>query len=181
LDRLLRPLLDSIALERGGGLNIRSTFFALNGLLDDVIAENHGALAERVEATGAADGWWDRDALFRVVENLLLNAVKYGAAVSPIHCRIVAEQDHVVLQVENSGPPIPEAEWETIFEPFTRGEGTGRDDIAGWGVGLAYARLITAQHGGSIRVSASTLQSTIFEVRLPLNTPPAQLAATPLP
>lgn len=168
LDRLLRSLLDSLALDGSRRLALDPAPVALEELVAEVVAENPGPLGGRVRVDGAADGWWDREALFRVIENLLLNARKYGDGEAPILCRIAADgPDAVALAVQNRGRPIPEAEWDAIFQPFTRGEDPVRTGQPGWGVGLAYARLVAAAHGGSIRVAASGPEGTVFELRLP--------------
>ncbi|WP_162241763.1 ATP-binding protein [Pseudorhodoferax sp. Leaf267] len=63
-------------------------------------------LGGRLAWEGTATGWWDRDAIYRVIENLTLNAAKYGLPASPILCRITRITDkHVDLTVENQGSP----------------------------------------------------------------------------
>ncbi|HEY1230921.1 MAG TPA: HAMP domain-containing sensor histidine kinase [Ramlibacter sp.] len=172
LERLLRSLLDSLAVGSGQQLTFQASRFSLRDLVQEVIAENEGTLAHRVGCDGAAEGWWDRDALFRVIENLLLNAIKYGEPRSPVRCRMAMAGDHAELTVENQGTPIAVGEWESIFEPFSRGEGALDAGHVGWGVGLAYARSVATSHGGSVRVAASGPQGTIFELRLPQDSRP---------
>lgn len=103
-----------------------------------------------------------------MLENLFLNAVKYGDEGSLIVCKLsVVEGRDVVIDVTNRGTPIPRDDWETIFQPFTRGSRTGASE--GWGIGLAYARAVAVGHGGSVRVAASGSAGTTFEIRLPLD------------
>ncbi|HEY1229819.1 MAG TPA: HAMP domain-containing sensor histidine kinase [Ramlibacter sp.] len=172
LERLLRSLLDSLAIGAGQQLTFHASRFALHELVHEVIAENEGVLARRVACEGAAEGSWDRDALFRVIENLLLNAVKYGEPATPVRCRIAVAGDHVTLAVENQGAPIASGEWESIFEPFARGERARDGDQVGWGVGLAYARSMATSHGGTVRVASSGTEGTVFELRLPTDSRP---------
>lgn len=175
LDRLLRSLLDSLAIESGWTLSLQPNSYSFEELVQEVISENQSAVGGRVQLAGTADGLWDREALFRVVENLLLNALKYGAN-GPVECRIKSNvggnASVVSLEVQNNGLPIPSSEWDAIFQPFTRGERADQVARTGWGVGLAYARLVASAHGGSIRVAASDSKGTVFELRLPQDSRP---------
>lgn len=136
-----------------------------------MIDEHQGRLAGRVVLQGdAPEGWWDRDALFRVVENLLLNALKYGHPEQPIACRLGQAEDGLVhIEVTNHGTPIPPGEWEAIFQPFERGQAALESDQIGWGIGLAYARAVLRRHGGAIAVERSDGQGTTFAVQVPLD------------
>lgn len=173
LDRLLRSLLDALSFDTGRALNLQASRVELSELVADVVAENENTLAGCMTCEGQATGWWDRDALFRVIENLLLNAVKYGEPGAPIRCHVqTIADDRVELTVTNHGPSIDAAEWELIFEPFARGRGAKEGPQLGWGVGLAYARSVAVSHGGTIRVAASADQRTVFELRLPADARP---------
>jgi signal transduction histidine kinase len=173
LERLLRSLLDSLALGAGQTVQLRVAAVSLDAVARDVIEENEGALRLRVDLQGQADGWWDADALFRVLENLLLNAVKYGEPRAPIHCRIERlPGDRVALRVSNRGLPIPPAEWDSIFLPFARAQAVRDAPQVGWGVGLAYARSAVHGHGGTVRVAESGPEGTTFEVLLPRDSRP---------
>lgn len=170
IDRLLRSLLDSLSIEDEQELALRPSHFDLGELVREVVDENDARLARRtrIRAEQVA-GWWDRDALFRVVENILLNALKYGAPAAQIVCRVEKlPDDRARLTVTNQGTPIPEAEWESIFRPFSRGKGPQVALQPGWGVGLAYARTVVERHGGAIRVGSSGKEGTCFEVTLPV-------------
>lgn len=174
LDRLFRSLLDSLVVGAGQQLTFQPSRFGLAALVGEVIAENEAVLAARVTCEGDADGWWDRDALFRVIENLLLNAAKYGEPGTPIACRIRTDgADGAIVTVANRGTPIPADEWETIFQAFSRREAVRHSGPMGWGVGLAYARAVATSHGGNVRVAESGADRTVFELALPRGlTPP---------
>lgn len=173
LDRLVRSLLDALALEAGRALRLTPAPVALHELVADVLAENEAALSDRLVLEGRAQGWWDRDALFRVIENLVLNAAKYGARASPIWCRLRETPDgQVELTVENQGRPIAEADRTSIFQPFTRGSEPGRRQPIGWGIGLAFARAVARGHGGDIRLLRSDQEATVFGLHLPRDARP---------
>jgi len=74
-----------------------------------------------------------------------------------------------VLRVRDSGLGIPPAEVDFIFEPFQRGRNA--QFIDGTGIGLAAARRVVEQHGGSIAVSSEEGVGSTFSVRLPLAPP----------
>ena len=173
LDRLFRSLLDSLVVGSGQPLTFHPSRFGLDDLVREVISENEAVLAARVTCEGAVTGCWDRDALFRVVENLLLNAVKYGHADTPIACSMRTEAgDRILLAVANRGTPIPAAEWESIFAPFARRDDVRHAGAVGWGVGLAYARSVATSHGGQVRVAESGADGTVFELSLPVDSRP---------
>lgn len=170
VDRLLRSLLDSLSIEDEQGLALRPMHFDLGDLVREVVEENDARLGRHTKIHAErVTGWWDRDALFRVIENVLLNAVKYGLPAADIVCRITrVPDDRVCLSVTNQGTPIPESEWESIFRPFSRGHGAEVSMQPGWGVGLAYARTVVERHGGAIQVQSSGESGTCFVITLPV-------------
>ena len=172
LERLLRALLDNLALDSGQHLPLQPAQIGLDSVIHEVIEQNEPALRGRVDLQGAATGWWDADALFRVAENLLLNAVKYGDPGTPIRLCITPAADQVALTVTNQGAPIPQDEWEKIFLPFSRSQAARSGHQPGWGVGLTYARSVILSHGGHMRVASSGPEGTTFEVVLPADARP---------
>jgi signal transduction histidine kinase len=173
IDRMLRSLLDALTLGSGGTLHLRADAVVLHDVVEEIISENAGILGGRVAWEGRAQGWWDKDAVYRVVENLLLNAAKYATPLTPIWCRISVQDNVVYLAVENSGAPIPRDRWESIFEPFQRGRHDQHASLPGWGVGLAFAKVVADRHGGRIGVAASNADVTVFELVLPMDCRPA--------
>ena len=70
----------------------------------------------------------------------------------------------MVITVEDDGGGIPETEWETVFEPFTR---LNQGDNRGVGLGLALVQRITKQHKGQVAVSKSKLGGACLTIQLP--------------
>lgn len=116
-------------------------------------------------------GVWDVDRLDRVLANLLANAVKYSPDGGRITLRLTREEaageEWAVLAVIDQGIGIPAADLPHIFEAFIRaGNVVGR--ITGTGIGLAGARRIIEQHGGTIQVVSQEGAGSTFTIRLPL-------------
>ena len=89
-------------------------------------------------------------ALRRAVANVVDNAVKYAGAA---RVRIVPMPSEFAVEVDDSGPGIPEAERERVFAPFYRIESSRNRGTGGVGLGLAVARSIAREHGGDISVA----------------------------
>jgi PAS domain S-box-containing protein len=115
-------------------------------------------------------GQWDRTRIERVIANLLSNAVKYGDPDSEIELVASREmrdgRECVVFAVSNQGAGIPAAELDRVFDTYYRGSNVPHS-IGGTGVGLAGARQIVEQHGGTIGVESIEGETTTFTVSLP--------------
>jgi two-component system sensor histidine kinase TctE len=118
--------------------------------------------------------------LRELIRNLVDNALQYTPAGGTVTVRVLDDPfgQVVVLQVEDSGPGIPPAERELVFQPFYRSLGT---DVDGSGLGLAIVREIAMQHGAEIAItdaSSRTPPGTLITVRLPASSStPADPAA----
>jgi len=116
-----------------------------------------------VEAPDSAIAHVDADSMRRVLDNLIDNAHKYGAA--PIHVVVAEEPDRIVLSVLDDGPGVPEPVRERIFERFSR---LDRDqNKPGIGLGLPICRALVHGSGGEIRVGSSPSGGAAFVVTLP--------------
>ncbi len=111
----------------------------------------------------------DPKALRQALENLVGNAVKYGAKdghwIGVFASK--AEGGAVEIRVADRGPGIPEDEQRRIFDPFFRGARAVQDQIHGTGLGLSLVKRIIEAHGGSIRVKSAPPGGTEFIVRIP--------------
>jgi len=126
--------------------------------------------SRRVELTLQGDtcGVWDRDRLAQVVSNLLGNALDYSPPGTPVQITARDEEESVVLEVHNDGPPISEDTKDEIFMPFRRGkQETPGARPNGLGLGLFITKLVVEAHGGSIRVESADDLGTKFIVTLP--------------
>lgn len=139
---------------------VRKAFFARN-LAARVIDLSQSALtaagaeAEFVEKTEDVLLYADENQISQILINLVKNAVQAGAK----HIRISAEldkKDNAVINVSNDGQPISAASQEEIFIPFF----TTKQD--GSGIGLSLSRQIMRMHGGTLRLSRSDAEATVF-------------------
>ncbi|HEY7160752.1 MAG TPA: HAMP domain-containing sensor histidine kinase [Acidobacteriota bacterium] len=106
----------------------------------------------------------DASQIQRAIANVLENAVKYSPPESTISVKTKSEAKTVEIFIADSGPGIPEAEREKIFEPFYRG--TQPEQKEGAGLGLFIARRIIELHNGKIRALPNDPNGTILQVSL---------------
>lgn len=110
----------------------------------------------------------DCDKMVRVFENLIANAVCYGKDGKYLDITVKPENQHVVIGFTNYGEPISPDDLPYIFEKFYRVEKSCPGKPEGTGLGLAIVKTLVELHNGNISVK-SQKDSTIFEVRLPIN------------
>lgn len=110
----------------------------------------------------------DGNLLARLFDNLINNAIKYGAEGKKVLVKILAEEEIVTISVTNFGYVIPADELPLIFNKFYRVEQSRSTTTGGTGLGLAIAKNIVDMHGGTIAVT-SDLNGTVFTVKLKVN------------
>jgi len=110
-------------------------------------------------------GRWDRAALEQVVENLLTNAIKYGAG-APIEIALGREGDRARLAVRDHGCGIAAEDQQRIFARFERA--VSRRGTGGFGLGLWISQRLICSMGGEIVVASSPNEGACFTVVLPL-------------
>ena len=108
--------------------------------------------------------------LYRLVFNLVENAIRYSHSNSEVNVSICENDDSVLLRVEDQGPGIPKQYRESIFQPFFRVDKSRSRAYGGVGLGLALVWEIAALHGGTIEVEASSENGTTMLVTLPKRT-----------
>jgi signal transduction histidine kinase len=117
----------------------------------------------------------DEKALTSAVQNLVVNAFKYGGDAQWVGVRAErvarGRKVEVHITVEDRGPGIPDDELPHIFEPFYRGGHAISQQIHGNGLGLSLVQRIVRAHGGSISVRARDAGGTAFTIILPAATP----------
>jgi signal transduction histidine kinase len=109
-------------------------------------------------------GRWDPARIEQVVNNLVVNAVKY--APGRIEVVVDAEDDHALLSIHDEGPGIAPDDQERIFQPFERA--VSYRHTSGFGLGLHVVREIVEAHGGAVHLESASGRGTTFLVELPL-------------
>ena len=106
-----------------------------------------------------------------VVDNLVSNAAKYTPPGGEVAVSIKRDGDAAVLSVADTGPGIPPADRDTIFDKFVRGDMAQHQSTTGLGLGLFITRAIVESHHGEIAVHDRPGGGSRFVVRLPLTAP----------
>lgn len=171
MNRLINDLVDVARLRIGEPLELSRQRFDLVALARHIAAE-HQEETERHAIRVVTDqpevsGSWDVMRLERVLTNLLGNAVKYSPEGGEIVVEVRSDGPEAVVTVRDPGLGIPAADIEHVFERYHRGSNVA-GTITGTGVGLAGARQIVDQHGGTITVESKEGEGSTFTVRLPL-------------
>jgi len=182
--RMLNELLDVVRLRGGQALSLQPAPCDLVALAREVVAQ-HQPRSEHHTLTLVSDeaalvGEWDSERLERVLGNLVGNAIKYSPQGGPVTVRVLCEGEPptAVVSVEDQGLGIPAADLPYVFTYFRRGRNVPAD-VRGSGVGLASARQLVEQHGGTITVESEEGRGSRFTVRLPLAaTLPSRESAT---
>jgi signal transduction histidine kinase/FixJ family two-component response regulator len=169
---MVSQIMDLSRVRLAGGFDVSLSPVDLRGVLSSVIEELKSVQPSRDVRLECASviGVWDRERLEQVFSNLIGNASHHGAAERPITVTAQRDGDWVCVDVHNFGEPIPPELQRSVFEPFRRGEGTGRvAKTAGLGLGLYISHELVAAHGGQITVRSDAERGTTFRVRLPLS------------
>jgi signal transduction histidine kinase len=175
MDRVVRDLVDYAQAEAEGRLHIAVREVDFHDLCVRVLASLSSVHPERPVTYRRGEegrGNWDPDRLEQLLENLLINALKYGAPDRPVYVGWYGDGAELVLKVHNHGPPIPAALLPYLFDPFQRGEEHGIRD--GLGLGLYVVQQIARAHGGNVEVRSDRETGTTFVVRLPYAAPRAE-------
>ncbi len=165
LEGLLDDLLDIDRLARGADLlQLEEVDMAdvVNRTLAQ-ITENGHPITTRLEPTRAV---LDRAKIERVVENLVVNALRHTDPGVRVWVHVEDAGDELLLKVEDAGPGIPDHERERVLEPFAMGS-TPAAQVRGLGIGLSLVHKFTALHGGTVTVGDRPGGGAAFHVRLP--------------
>jgi signal transduction histidine kinase len=172
LKALLDDLIDFNRTNLGLGIHIAPIGVNLAHLFLDALEQlrvSHPGHQLELEVNGDASGTWDPLRLQQVLNNLVLNALKYGTHEAPVQIVVVGTPGEVEFRVRNRGPRIEQDTLDHIFDPLVRGTGArirSDESDGSLGLGLYIAREITVAHGGDINVRSDEIE-TVFTVRLP--------------
>ena len=166
LNKMVKTLLDMSELQTVG----RDEVIAVDALVDEVLADLEPLAQEKnitlVENCKNITMRGSDILIYRMVYNLVENAIKYNHVDGQVIVTAYQEENHVHLSVEDTGSGIPEELKERVFEPFFRVDKSRSRELGGVGLGLALVREIVRVHEGSITVRSNPSGGTVFEVIL---------------
>ena len=110
----------------------------------------------------------DAEKLSRVIVNLLSNAFKFTPEGGAIQCEVAVEGDQITLTVWDTGPGVPAAMREAIFERFRQVDDSATRQVGGVGLGLTITREFVTLHDGAIALDDAPGGGARFRCRLPL-------------
>lgn len=173
LGRLVKQLLDISRFEAGGGkLEVRT--IKLESFLGELERSFHVLAAQRnvrfiVERHEGLvpEVAWDQDRMNEVLGNLLSNAFKFTERGGEVVLSVAPLDDHVQMQVRDTGAGIPAEQLPHIFDKFYQADNQGAAAASGTGLGLAIAKQIVEAHQGTIDCESNPGTGTTFTITLP--------------
>ena len=164
LNRMVKTLLDMSELQTVG----RDDKIILDAIVEEVLADLEPlAMEKNIKLIGKCEDatMIGSDILiYRLVYNLVENAIKYNHPLGQVTVTAYQRNKHVYLSVEDTGSGIPKELRERVFEPFFRVDKSRSRELGGVGLGLAFVREIVRVHDGSICIKSGKTGGTIFEV-----------------
>ncbi len=164
LSKMVKTLLDMSELQTVG----RDEKIIVDALVDEVLADLEPLAQEKsIKLIGkckAATMVGSDILIYRLVYNLVENAIKYNHLGGQVTVTAYQKEKQVYLSVADTGSGIPEELRERVFEPFFRVDKSRSRELGGVGLGLALVREIVRVHDGSIIVKSNPSGGTIFEV-----------------
>ena len=175
--QMIIDLLEYTRTRLGRGIEIVAEAGDFSSLCRDVVEEVEAAHSGRafvLQIPANLEAQFDAARMRQVLTNLLSNAVQYGDPASPIVVTAAREVAETTLAVMNRGKSISPDALQVIFDPLvqiptTASDQNGRPETS-LGLGLYIVREIVTAHGGSISVSSSDADGTVFTLHLPDST-----------
>lgn len=170
---MVSDLLELVRSRLGKSLPIERAAMDLADTAHTAIAEACAGNPEcdpKLTIRGDTRGLWDGARLSQLLQNLIGNALQHGSIKQDVTVTLSGEADTVRLTVHNYGTPIPEDALGTIFDPLVRSsdEELGQPSTS-LGLGLFIVKEVVNAHQGTIEVTSSEADGTLFTVTLPKN------------
>ncbi|KPH05631.1 HAMP domain-containing protein (plasmid) [Rhizobium acidisoli] len=170
LDTLVGEVLTLARLTAGSGRPLKTQTLDVIELLNEILGDAaFEAQAREVAITTSVDGIFraevEGELIYRALENVVRNAVKYTAEHSRISVSCDVGSDRLTIRVGDQGPGVGRDELERIFQPFSR----GKDAVprGGYGLGLAITRQAIERHGGRVHASLPEAGGLAITLELP--------------
>ena len=175
LNQLIGQLLRLSSIESTGA-STHTELFQLQSLIDDLLPDAEFEAQQRactVRVSGDCECMvrGNPELIYRAIENVLRNAIRYSVRESVVeltmHCEERAGGRVVTLDISDCGPGVPESELQHIFRPFYRLDNARERDTGGFGVGLAIADRAVRLHHGEVRAYNRAGGGLVVSLRLP--------------
>ncbi len=170
IDSMIESLLDVTRIKAGKAIPLDFETSDLAVEVGRIIEVQSFTEKNRINFTSIDSIWgsWGVSGICRVLQNLISNAVKYGAPSSPIEVVLERKGECAILSVHNMGNEIPLEDQKDLFVAFQRTPRTEGGRIKGWGLGLALVKGIAESHYGAVRVESGRGKGTTFILELPI-------------
>ena len=172
--KMIQDLLDATLIREGKPISMKFEYCDLC----DVVQKNYEELnfvhSERFRFARPEPimGFWIPAGIRRAVENLGLNAVKYGSKGRPITITLFSNADNATISVHNEGNEIQEADRAKLFDRFYRTKSAEETSMKGWGLGLAVVKEVAEAHDGAVSVESNKEAGTTFSITVPIRKEP---------
>ncbi len=175
--RLTQLVTDLLLLARldGHSVSPNQQICCLNDLVNDLVEElailaknSQIKLLSNIRVNDLVEVRGDLEQLYRLVSNLIVNAIEYTPNGGKVIVRLDSNKDQAILQIEDTGIGIATNEQEKIFDRLYRVNFDRSRSTGGAGLGLAIAKAITNAHQGSLSLQSTLGKGSIFTVQLPL-------------
>lgn len=169
--RLVTDMLDLAQMETGEHLKPEPV--PLSGLLAKAVGTYHLMAEERQIALTFAPpaqevvALIDPDAMTRVMDNLLINALNYTPAGGRVIVRVRAQNRRAQIIVADTGIGVPAEDLPRLFDAFYRVNRNNSSEVEGSGLGLSIVKTIVERHRGKVRVRSKVGAGTVFRITLP--------------
>lgn len=168
-DSMIRDLLDLNMIKAGEKFILNLDNHNLHEIIKNSIEELSFIHGDRfvVQADKNIDGRWDSEAIRRILENLLTNAIKYGDENSPVTISALSSENEIFFSVHNYGSVISRENCENLFVQYQRSDSAIASSKQGWGIGLMIVRGLAQSMNGDVSVNSNENEGTRFTVKLP--------------
>ena len=170
---LITEILNFARIE-SGRVEYQTSPVALLPALADVAEMLHGAIMEKgltldgPRGESNASAWADPDRVRQILVNLVMNAVKYTPKGGTVLLDCVTEGNRALARVSDTGPGIPQAKLDSIFEPFIQLTAGLADHRGGVGLGLTISRDLARAMGGDLTAESTVGVGSSFTLSLPI-------------
>ena len=169
---LVEGLLDAISIKAGEGITLNFETIDIVEEIKWVCEEANQIYLNNIILnlnTEESLGVFDGTAVRRVVENLVTNAIKYGARDQPVTVTLEDSFEEIIIKVHNEGESIDEKNQSEIFEFLNRGRVSNNSRLESWGMGLTIVKSVAKAHGGKVNLKSTKEHGTTFSLSLKKN------------